>query len=388
MDTATAPVTCPQCKAPLAPYDLVCTECGSSVMLAALMAERALISRRPGGTDRLRPASLELLLPRLGDYLLSQGFITQVQLQAALAQQTDDGPRQHSRLLGQRLVEMGAITREALDRVIAQQIFELQEALLEANRTLERRVAARTAELETTLARLTELNQLKANFIANISHELRTPLTQVKGYNFLMNDGALGAPSAEMREALDVSRRAIERLEQLINDLIEYASAAKGEITLRVQRLEPARLLTNTADRASQAAAKKKVVLATDCSPDLPMVQGDEEKLTWVLWQLADNGVKFTPAGGQVTVSVDNRDGLVRFAVRDSGIGIPASRLTEIFEPFQQLDGTSTRRYGGTGLGLALVRRIVEAHGSEIRVTSREHEGSEFSFYLPAAPPA
>ena len=130
---------------------------------------------------------------------------------------------------------MGALSREALDRVIARQILQLHSALIEANRTLEKRVAERTAELESALVKLTEFNQLKANFVANISHELRTPLAQIKGYNALLSDESFGSLTSEQRDALRVTTHAIDRLEQLIDDLISYATTAKGELTLRLQ---------------------------------------------------------------------------------------------------------------------------------------------------------
>jgi signal transduction histidine kinase len=124
------------------------------------------------------------------------------------------------------------------------------------------------------------------------------------------------------------------------------------------------------------------VSLTHTLTPDLPPVVADEEKLYWILLQLTDNAIKFTPEGGQVVVGAEADAERVRISVRDSGIGIPADRLDDIFEPFRQLDGSSTRRYGGTGLGLALVRRIVEAHGSHVEVETAERQGSTFAFAL------
>jgi signal transduction histidine kinase len=116
---------------------------------------------------------------------------------------------------------------------------------------------------------------------------------------------------------------------------------------------------------------------------DVPFVQADSQKTAWVLHQLIDNGIKFTASGGSVAVNVKREgENLVVISVTDTGIGMPASRLTDIFEPFHQLDGSSTRRYGGTGLGLSLVRQIVEAHGSMLDVQSVEGRGSTFKFPL------
>jgi signal transduction histidine kinase len=119
---------------------------------------------------------------------------------------------------------------------------------------------------------------------------------------------------------------------------------------------------------------------------DIPFVQADEEKISWVILQLIDNAIKFTPSGGQVNLSIDKEsETLVMVTVADTGIGIPPNRLEEAFEPFHQLDASSTRRYGGTGLGLALVKEIVSAHGSIVNVKSEEGKGSTFSFPLLAA---
>lgn len=326
--------------------------------------------------------SVEQLVPRLGDYLLAQGYITEAQLQAALARKLEaPGPP----LIGQVLVEMGAITRETLDRVIARQILELQNALLQANRTLERSVVERTLELESALLKLTEINQLKANIVANISHELRTPLTQVKGYTALMADGAFGPLTTEQIEALSTSLSGVERLERLIDDLITYASAARGEMTLNLQPVPIAPMLEGVVRRTRAAAEKKGVHLDTHIASGVTAVQADEEKIFWVLQQLTDNAIKFTPTSGRVTVSATAEGRRVRLAVQDTGIGIAPGRLDEIFEDFRQLDASSTRQFGGTGLGLSLVRRIVEAHGSRIIAESLEGRGSVFAFALTAS---
>jgi signal transduction histidine kinase len=231
-------MTCPQCQTPIASGEVTCHVCGANIALVTLLAEYQVMGRAKTGTGRLsmRPSSVEQLLPRLGEYLVRNGHLTDDQLRAALVRQKSNaGEGLPPRLLGQTLEDMGFITRDRLDQVIAQQILELQTALLDANQGLEKRVDERTAELEAALVKLTELNRLKANFVANISHELRTPLTQIKGYNSLMADGVLGALTAEQVEALTVTTRAIERLEQLINDLITYATASKGELTLHLE---------------------------------------------------------------------------------------------------------------------------------------------------------
>lgn len=133
-------------------------------------------------------------------------------------------------------------------------------------------------------------------------------------------------------------------------------------------------------------AADRKVDLVLELDETLPAVRADEQKISWVILQLLDNAIKFTPAGGKVVLAVEREpSNLVRVAVTDTGIGIPAARLAEIFEPFHQLDGSSTRHYGGTGLGLALVHEIITAHGSTIAVSSEEGKGTSFHFVLLAS---
>ena len=383
-------MTCPQCQTPISSADATCPVCGANIALVTLLAEYQVVGRAKTGTDRLRmrPSNVEQLVPRLGDYLVRNGHLTDTQLQAALERQkarVSEG--QPPRLLGQTLEEMGFITRDRLDQVIAQQILELQTALLDTNKSLEKRVTERTAELEAALVKLTELNRLKANFVSNISHELRTPLTQIKGYTSLLADGVLGAVTSEQTDALKVTTRSIERLEQLINDLITYATASKGELTLNLQFVSVPAVIARVVKKSLDKAQKAGIALSVQAPLELPPAYADEEKLNWVLLQLVDNAIKFSPEGGRVTISAGLNGRRILFAVRDTGIGIPSDRIGELFEAFQQLDGSATRHYGGTGLGLALVRRIVEAHGSDISVDSQEGQGSVFSFAL-SQPPA
>jgi signal transduction histidine kinase len=139
--------------------------------------------------------------------------------------------------------------------------------------------------------------------------------------------------------------------------------------------------------RLSVKANEKSITLQKACLAELPKARGDEEKLAWALMQLMDNAIKFTPNGGQVTLSLKRDAGFLEVAVSDTGIGIPPERLEEIFEPFHQLDGSATRRYGGTGLGLALVKQILSAHGSAIHVQSEVGKGTCFRFVLAVVDP-
>ncbi|MFA5874005.1 MAG: histidine kinase dimerization/phospho-acceptor domain-containing protein, partial [Anaerolineales bacterium] len=164
------------------------------------------------------PLTPEVLVPRLGETLVQKGFITEADLQKALAYQNEKQRAGERCLLGQALMDLNLLTRQQIDHAVTEQIIQLRNALEDANHFLESRVAERTAELQEALRKLSELSQMKANFIANVSHELRTPLTHVKGYLELLTTGSLGSLSAEQKNALQVSQRAAGRLESLIDN--------------------------------------------------------------------------------------------------------------------------------------------------------------------------
>jgi signal transduction histidine kinase len=327
----------------------------------------------------------EVLVPRLGDTLVKRNLITETQLEQALAHQAEQKNAGHKLLLGEAIVALGFLTRTQLDTAVTEQIISLRNALEDANRNLEKRVEQRTSELQLALAKLAELNQIKTNFISNVSHELRTPLTHIKGYVELLVTESLGPLTEDQKGALEVSQRSVNRLKNLIDDLIMFSAAARGEMALQRQALNLYSIASAALNYAQPKADDHNVELLDDVDASLPSMLADEQKLSWVINQLLDNAIKFTSSGGTVKLSMrrepDNAN-MARISVSDTGIGIPEHRFTEIFEAFHQLDGSSTRRYGGTGLGLALVKEIVEAHGSVIQIKSKVNEGTEFSFLM------
>jgi signal transduction histidine kinase len=332
------------------------------------------------------PLTPEVLVPRLGEHLVQTGQITDEDLHRALAFQKEKQSQGQRYLLGEALIVLNLLTRRQIDHAVTEQIIQLRNALEDANRFLEERVKERTSELQEALRKLSELSQMKANFVANISHELRTPLTHVKGYLELLSTGTLGPLSDDQSNALQVSQKAAGRLESLIDNLILFSLAARGEMTLRLTPVNLDKVAQEIINYSLPKAQDRKVSLVYENKSDIPLVQADEEKISWAILQLIDNAIKFTPSGGKVSLSLEKEsDKLVAVIVADTGIGIPADRLVEVFEPFHQLDASSTRRYGGTGLGLALVKEIVSAHGSMVEVKSEEGKGSAFSFPLLAA---
>jgi len=375
-------IFCPLCKYPVHDNARFCQQCGVDLAVAAQHVQD-IIQTPVFLTKHVSP---EILVPLLGENLVRKGIITTQVLDEALRYQENQNQTGKGMLLGQALVEMGALDQKSLDTAITEQIFQLQQMLREANRELEQRVEQRTKDLQQALEKLTELSRLKSNFVSNISHELRTPLTHIKGYLELFVDGSLGQVNEEQQRALDVLDRSTNKLEKLIEDLIKFSQTSRGNFQLNITPTPVDKIVNSVVIRSFDKAEKKSIFIDSMIEPDLLPVLADDENITWALLQLVDNAIKFTPEGGKVVLTVKPRDDYyVTFSVIDTGIGIETVRIKEVFEAFHQLDGSSTRRYGGTGLGLALVKHVVEAHGSKIDVQSVIGKGSRFSFSLPLA---
>ncbi len=330
----------------------------------------------------------EILVPRLGDTLVETGVISRAALETALQKQKQaQNSGLQSPLLGEILIEMGAITRSQLDGAITEQIMQLRTALQNANRMLEQRVEERTCELEQAMQKLAELNQLKSNFVSNISHELLTPLTHIHGYLELMQTGDIGPITEEQKHSIEVMLNASIRLEQLIHDLIDFSTSERGQMYLARQLIKTIDLCNAAFQKEQHKARDKGVMFEQECHSGIPMIEGDQEKLLWVVMQLLDNAIKFTGKDGRVCLSTSllEQENAVVITVSDTGIGISPERIKEIFEPFHQLNGSAARSFSGTGLGLALAQKIIDAHGSKLTVSSVEGEGSIFSFSLPVA---
>jgi len=350
--------------------------------LAASIAERAL-AKSTVDFSKQGDVAPEVLVPKLGEYLVSKECITAKQLQTALAYKTRRKEQGRSVLLGQALIQLGYIEQRTLDKAITEQIFVLQDALKKSNRGLEQRVKQHTRALQNALNKLQELNRLKTNFISNVSHELRTPLTHIKGYVELLSDASLGPLTRHQTEALQVINKATARLENLIDDLIKFSETSKGEFSLKLSPVALKALANKVIAHVFPKAEERNIFIDLDIPHTLPPVLADDENITSVLLQLADNAIKFTPPGGEIKITARQNGDKVTVAVIDNGIGISEENLRDIFEAFRQIDGSATRRYGGTGLGLALVKRILDAHEAKIEVQSVVGKGSRFAFSLP-----
>ena len=261
----------------------------------------------------------------------------------------------------------------------------LHDALQHYNRELEARVTERTAQLEKALSELRELDRLKSDFIGNVSHELRTPLLHVKGYVSLLADETLGPLTEEQKNGLATTHKAVSTLEQLIDDIVDFGGTAQTNLFLEAVQVQDAAELALDVLKATNELKSTNVGIV--CESDIPRVQADKKALSRILRHLLGNAVKFSPQGGSVEVRgrLNPETGKVRVEVQDHGIGIAQDQLESIFESFYQADGSTTRRYSGTGIGLALVRQLLEKHDSSIEVESEVGVGSTFSFELPAA---
>ena len=373
-------ISCPRCGEPNDPKASNCDHCGVNLGLSAILVEQQLKDQTDSSRElRLSP---EVLVPRWGEYLIERKLLTSGDLTEALEYQKKMNLDGQEKLIGQALLDLDLISRAMLDQVVTEQILQLQSALRKANNELENRVRQRTAELEDALTRLSELSQLKSNFVANISHELRTPLTHIKGYIELLVEGAMGELTPQQVDALQVMQKAESRLGSLIEDLIQFSAYSRGGMEIFMERTSLKNIFSEVIPVANHRCKEKGLTCQTKIPDELPNVMADPQRLPWVLNQLVDNAVKFTPQGGSIQIGAKPIEHVVQLYVFDTGIGIAEDRLDEIFEPFHQLDGSSTRRYGGTGLGLSMTRQIIEAHQSQLIVRSKEGEGSYFEFSL------
>jgi signal transduction histidine kinase len=244
---------------------------------------------------------------------------------------------------------------------------------------LEARVAARTQELETA-------NRHKSEFLANVSHELRTPLTAIKGFVDNMLDGLTGELNSRQLRYLTRLQANTDRLARLINDLLDLSRIEAGRLELRPTTVQLASLVHDVVASLRPVAAARGLQL--EAPTTAASVWADADKVTQVLMNLLGNALKFTPADGQVTVTVTHDEvAWVQIAVADTGPGIAAEDAAHIFDQFYQTAHTDLATRHGTGLGLTIAKTLVEMHGGRLWVESTVGHGSTFRFTLPVAPP-
>jgi len=227
-------------------------------------------------------------------------------------------------------------------------------------------------------------SRMKDEFLATISHELRSPLQPLLNWAYLLRSPNLDPASAE--RALDAIERSTKTLGQLIEDLLDVSRIVTGKLRLQARPVRLPAVIRSAIEAVEAAALAKAVALEARIDPDLPVVLGDPDRLQQVLWNLLSNGIKFTPRGGRVMVTVTGGADEVLITVADTGAGIKPEFLPHVFERFRQAESSTNRAYGGLGLGLAIVRHLVELHGGSVSVASEgEGRGSTFTVRLPVA---
>jgi signal transduction histidine kinase/CheY-like chemotaxis protein len=227
-------------------------------------------------------------------------------------------------------------------------------------------------------------SRMKDEFLATISHELRSPLQPLLNWAYLLRSPNLDPASAE--RALDAIERSTKTLGQLIEDLLDVSRIVTGKLRLQARPVRLPAVIRSAIEAVEAAALAKAVALEARIDPDIPVVLGDPDRLQQVLWNLLSNGIKFTPRGGRVMVTVTGGADEVLITVADTGAGIKPEFLPHVFERFRQAESSTNRAYGGLGLGLAIVRHLVELHGGAVSVASEgEGRGSTFTVRLPVA---
>jgi signal transduction histidine kinase len=273
----------------------------------------------------------------------------------------------------QRLIEMlAAHAAVAIERA---QLY----ARIEQNTVAQAEVVA---QLQAANERLRELDQLKSEFVSLVSHELRAPLTNMKGALELLLDSLQMLEGSRGWALLEVLDEEVARLTRLVQGVLEVTRIEAGRLSVDQQPLDLQRHLEKIVQRISMRAPQHHFVLPPD---DLPLVAADPDRVTDILSNLLDNAMKYSPAGGEITIEANTDDDALVVSIADQGVGIPQEQLADVFDKFHRLDTGDARESYGYGLGLYITRKLVEAHGGKIWVDSRPGKGSRFSFTLPLA---
>jgi PAS domain S-box-containing protein len=273
--------------------------------------------------------------------------------------------------------------------LISRDITELQNALRSVNR-LEKSgklLQIQNIELEREAHDAQESNRLKSEFLANVSHELRTPLNAIIGFAELIYDGVVDPASPKYKEFLTDILSSAHQLVALINDVLDLTKIEAGKMDFHPEKIDFAKLFEKIKDTFQAQIKEKKIQFDMQIDPALGEITIDPEKLIQVFYNYISNAFKFTPPGGQINVRIfPDAKNQFRLEVQDTGIGIHSEDLSKLFGKFHQLDTGSAKKFAGTGLGLALTKRIVEAQGGKVGVKSTYGKGSVFYAILPSHP--
>jgi len=296
-------------------------------------------------------------------------------------------------LFAGNLINQNILTEgdEELIAILSDQIAQalknarLFEAAYRSSQDLERKVLERTHELSSALEEVRRISKTKTDFISAVSHELRTPLTSIKGYASLLLTGKMGDIPENVKDRLSKINHHSDSLVKLINELLDISRIESGKVSMQRSRQSIVPLIDNTRDLLSPQIKEKNITYVTDVPQELPEVDIDPSQIERVIINLVGNAIKFTPENGAITIRAAQNTASLTVSVIDTGIGIREEDIPNLFMEFYRTENAINQDIKGSGLGLALAKKIIEAHGGQIAVTSKINEGSTFSFTLPLA---
>jgi len=262
----------------------------------------------------------------------------------------------------------------------------LFEETWSAYQQLEIKVQQRTKELSKALEEIKVVTQRKTDFVSAVAHELRTPLTSIKGYAALLSAGKLGQIPPAVKERLEKINKHSDNLSGLINNLLDISRIESGRVEMNIEKINLKETVESFYDLLAPQFKEKQIKFKQDIPPVIKEILADKQQLQRVFINLVGNAIKFTPAGGTITIGAKETNDEIQIVVQDSGIGIPKKDLHKVFEEFYRTDEAVNQQIKGTGLGLSLVKYIVEAHKGKIWVDSDTGKGAKFIFALPLNP--
>jgi signal transduction histidine kinase len=260
---------------------------------------------------------------------------------------------------------------------------EMAKELRLMNQELEEKVTARTRDLQQAFGALKKADEVKSQFLANMSHELRTPLNSIICSAEVIKDKLFGPLSEKQERYIQTIWSSGTHLLQLINDILDICKIEAGKMQLSLSQFVITDVVDNSFHVVKSLAYRKNIDVSILIEPSSFAMSADAKKLRQILYNLLSNAIKFTPEGGRVELEVMRHEPVVRFSVRDNGIGIREEDRERVFQEFEQVDSSYSRQYEGTGLGLSLTKKLVEMHGGEIYLTSKLGLGTEIIFTIP-----
>jgi signal transduction histidine kinase len=260
---------------------------------------------------------------------------------------------------------------------------KLYTELFSSHKELERRVAERTKELEQLNEELKGLNKMKSDFISAVSHELRTPLTSIKGYASILMTGKLGDVLPAQKERLEKIDKHSNSLVHLINNLLDIARIESGKVQMEMKDISIKEMLDSIIYIITPQVKEKNISLKINSKIKFDRIKADQGQMERVFLNLLSNAVKFTPENGKVSISIEEKDNDTQFSIEDTGIGIPPQDIQKVFQEFFRADNALDQKIKGSGLGLSLVKKIIDAHKGKIWFDSALGKGTRFTFTLP-----